>query len=271
LNLLTNLLRTLAAAGMLLFLHRTTAWNWALASAVVSGFAAIIAVITASSYFGKPELKPELFIKHGLEGIGYSFAASTSSAYNDLDKTMLSHYGMNIANGIYTMAYRIVDIATIPIFSVRDAALPRLFQRGRSGIGPAAELSYRLLKRAFGLSIILAVGMFVVAPLIPRVVGPGFAESVVALRWLCLIPVFRSIHQMTGSALTGAGLQRYRTVAQLVAAGQNFCLNLWLIPHYSWRGAAYASLATDATLGIMNWAILRALTSKVTVVESLTT
>ena len=48
--------------------------------------------------------------------------------------------------------------------------------------------------------------MFVLAPLIPLLVGRGFAESVSALRWLCLIPVFRSIHGATGSVLTGAGL-----------------------------------------------------------------
>jgi len=50
---------------------------------------------------------------HGWEGIGYSFASSTTSIYNDIDKTMLSHYGMNFANGVYTMAYRIIDIATM--------------------------------------------------------------------------------------------------------------------------------------------------------------
>jgi O-antigen/teichoic acid export membrane protein len=57
---------------------------------------------------------------------------------------------------------------------------------------------------------------------------------------------------MTGSALTGAGVQRYRTAAQLVAAAFNFGLNLWLIPRHGWHGAAWASLMTDASLGAMN-------------------
>ena len=60
---------------------------------------------------------------------------------------------------------------------------------------------------------------------------------------------------MTGAALTGAGLQRYRTTTQCIAAGANFALNLWLIPLYGWLGAAWASLLTDGGLGIMNWAI----------------
>jgi O-antigen/teichoic acid export membrane protein len=58
----------------------------------------------------------------------------------------------------------------------------------------------------------------------------SFANSVSALQWLCLLPVFRSLHLGAGDALTGAGYQRYRNGAQLSAAGLNFGLNLWLIP-----------------------------------------
>lgn len=260
LNLLTNLMRTIAAGVMLLDLHRATAWQWAVASTVVSVIAVVIALSTVTIYFGWPRFQARLFVKHGVEGFGYSFATSTASAYNDLDKTMLSHYGMNLANGVYTMAYRVVDIASIPILSIRDAALPRLFQRGNAGLGSAAELAHRLLKRTVPLGILASVAMFFAAPLIPYIVGHGFVDSVAALRWLCLIPIFRSVHQMTGCALTGAGLQNYRTAAQFSAAGSNLGLNLWLIPRYGWHGAAWSSLATDGALGAINWTLLRVLT-----------
>jgi glycosyltransferase involved in cell wall biosynthesis len=98
--------------------------------------------------------------------------------------------------------------------------------------------------------------MFVFAPIIPLLAGKGFVESISALRWLCLIPVFRSVHKITGSVLTSIGLQRYRTLTQLTVVFLNFGLNLWLIPTYGWRGAAWASLATDGALGIMNWSVL---------------
>jgi O-antigen/teichoic acid export membrane protein len=262
LNLLINLVRTIIATVMLFSMHRATAWQWALASLIVSAIAAGVAVTLVTVNFGRPGLSTQLMLEHGVEGIEYSFASSTASVYNDIDKTMLSHYGMNLANGIYTMAYRVIDIATIPIISIRDAAVPRLFKRGHEGIAPAAELSYRLLKRALPVSVLVAAAIFLSAPLIPRIVGHGFAESVVAMRWLCLIPIFRSVHQMTGSALMGAGLQRYRTAAQLSAAAFNFGLNLWLIPHYGWRGAAWSSLATDGALGALNWLILTLLIAR---------
>jgi O-antigen/teichoic acid export membrane protein len=252
LNLLTNFLRLLAAATMLLQLHRATARQWAMASMVVSLIAALIAVIAVTVKYGRPRFQPRLFLSGAVEGFGYSFATSTTSVYNDLDKTMLSHYGMHVANGIYTMAYRVVDIATIPVLSIRDAAMPRFFREGALGLKRSASLAYSLLQRALPLSLFCTVGMFVLAPLIPRIVGAGFTESILALRWLCFIPVFRSIHQMTGSALTGAGLQNYRTSSQVAAAIASLCLNVALIPRYGWLGAAWGSLLTDGLLALMN-------------------
>jgi O-antigen/teichoic acid export membrane protein len=254
-NLLTNLLRLITAAVMVVTLHHANARQWVIASLFVSLAGALIAVTTVTVRLGLPKFQLSLIRKHASEGLQYSFSQSTSSAYNDLDKTMLSHYGMNVANGVYAMAYRVVEIATIPVFSIRDAAIPRFFVQGAKGIEHSYALGKSLLKKAIWLGLASAVGMFLVAPLIPYVVGKGFTESVSALRWLCLIPFFRSIHQMTGAALTGAGLQRYRTTTQVIAAACNFGLNLWLIPRHGWLGAAWASLITDAGLGIMNFTV----------------
>jgi O-antigen/teichoic acid export membrane protein len=88
------------------------------------------------------------------------------------------------------------------------------------------------------------------------VIGKSFANSVSALRWLCLLPVLRSLHLSAGDSLTGAGYQRYRTASQIFAAALNFGLNLILIPRFSWLGAAWASLLTDGSLVAGNWMVL---------------
>lgn len=119
--------------------------------------------------------------------------------------------------------------------------------------------STRLARRAALLGIFMAAAMFVCAPLISHIVGNGFGESAMALRWLCLIPAFCGIHQLTGSAITGKGFQRYRTAAQFSAAALNFGLNLWLTPRFGWRGAAWSNRATDGSLGLANWLISRRL------------
>jgi len=262
LNLLTNLMRMIAALAMLVVMHHASARQWAVAATVVSSLSAAVAIGTVTVHFGWPTLDQGLFHKHWAEGVEYAFATSSASIYNDLDKTMLSHYGMNAANGIYTMAYRVIDIATMPVISIRDAAMPRLFSHGRNGMAAASELSNRLLKRALLVGLFVTIVLFIASPLVPRILGRGFADSAEALRWLCLIPLFRSVHLMAGSALTGAGMQRLRTTSQLTAAIVNFLLNLWLIPEYGWHGAAWSSLATDGALSAMNWGMLVIITKR---------
>jgi O-antigen/teichoic acid export membrane protein len=252
LTLVNNFARTLAAGVMLMVLQRATAYQWSAATVALSLLTAAASVVVVTVAFGKPTFSFAQMRRNLLEGFGYSFASSTATAYNDIDKTMLSHYGMNAANGIYSMAYRIIDVATIPILAIREAAMPRFFRSGVEGIRGATPLAVVLLKRAVPLGLFAVVIVFVTAPLIPHLAGSGFRETVSALRWLCLIPLFRSLHQMTGSAITGSGLQRYRTLSQMLAVALNVGLNVWLIPRHGWLGAAWSSLATDGMLAVMN-------------------
>lgn len=253
---ITPLFRTFTAIGMFLALHHATAWQWSIASTVASAIATVVAVSVVTIRLGWPQFRPHLAFKHGWEGLEYAFANSTANAYDDIDKTMLSHYGMNAANGIYGMAYRIVDMATVPIDSIQLAAEPRLYRLSSAGLKNTAALGRRLMKHGLLISVAAGACMFGFAPAIPLLAGKGFTEGVSALRWLCLIPIMRSVHKTTGSVLTCSGLQRYRTLTQLIAALMNFGLNLWLIPKYGWRGAAWTSLATDGALGIMSLTVL---------------
>jgi O-antigen/teichoic acid export membrane protein len=262
LNFLTNVLRLALAAGMALAVHRITAWTWAVASLGVSIVACFIAIVTVTSNFGRPRFSIRLFLSRLREGFIFAVSGSTTILYNDVDKVMLGHYGMAVANGIYSMAYRVVNICTVPIGSLHAAALPRFFRNGVNGIKATAPLARKLLKRTAILGALGAFGMFLVAPVLPRLAGPDFARSVAALRWLCLIPLFRSLHLSAGDAIAGAGFQRFRLASQFLAAAGNFGLNLYLIPRYSWLGAAWASLLTDGSLALMNWMLLVALTRR---------
>jgi len=58
----------------------------------------------------------------------------------------------------------------------------------------------------------------------------------------------KSMHYFLADSLTGAGYQGVRTAGQIGVALFNIAINLWLIPAYSWRGAAWASLASDGAL-----------------------
>jgi O-antigen/teichoic acid export membrane protein len=253
---LTNIARLAIAAGMVLVLHHATVRQWVMASLFVSCLSAAMALVLVTTRLGWPKFDLRLLRARALEGVGFSFAASTTSVYNDIDKAMLSRYGMLAANGIYSMAYRVIDMSCTPIRALQAAAFPRFCQSGRNGARGSMAFTRKLLGKTLPFGLLAAVVMFVAAPIIRHIVGRSFASSVSALRWLCLLPVFRSLHLGAGDTMTGAGYQRYRTAAQLCAAGLNFGLNLWLIPAFSWHGAAWASLLTDGSLAAGNWIIL---------------
>jgi O-antigen/teichoic acid export membrane protein len=259
-NLLVNFLRTLFAGLMLWRLHHATARQWAVAALAASFIAAASALLCVTRFYGKPSFSARLLTRHVGEGFVFALSGSTTGVYDNIDKAMLGHYGMNAANGIYTMAYRVVDVACMPVRSVSSAAFPRFFQKGVEGIQSTAAYAGRLIKRTAPIAMLSTLAMVLAAPIIPHLVGHGFDESVLALRWLCLLPVFRSFHSCAADALTGAGHQKLRLGTQTTVAAFNFAVNIYLIPHYGWRGAAWSSLASDGLLAVLNWtaiAILR--------------
>lgn len=256
LNLITNGLRATLAGVLLLALHKLSASQWVVASLIVSAAAVIIAVILVTRKFGNPEFSVRLLRETAGEGFVFALTTSTSGLYNNIDKAMLGHYGMNLANGIYTMAYRVVDIGTYPTYSIHAAAFPRFFRKGADGTRETAKYARKILRGTSPLELIVVLAMFLFAPILPKILGHGFRDSVNALRWLCLLPFFRTFQFSAGDALTTSGRQSLRLGTQTLAAAFNFGVNLYLIPRYSWRGAAWSSLATDGGLAILNWIVL---------------
>jgi O-antigen/teichoic acid export membrane protein len=256
LGLLGSVSRFLLAVGMLVVLGRASAWQWAVASLAVSSFTACATFAIVTRSFGLPSFSPSLLIRRAGEGFVFAVSGSTTAVYNDIDKVVLSHFGMDRANGIYAMAYRVVNVGTMPVQSIVGAAFPRFFREGVKGVAATVPMARQLLKRIVLLGLGISAAMFFCAPVIPHLVGKSYAESIGALRWLCLIPFFRCFHLSAGDAIAGAGHQKFRLVSQSIAAIGNLLLNLYLVPRYSWHGAAWASLATDGALGVMNWLAL---------------
>lgn len=193
------------------------------------------------------------------EGFSFSLSNSSISIYNDIDKTFLVSLGHTYAAGIYSAAYRAIDVATSPLFGLYAAAAPRLFREGHKSVADAQAFSRRLMLRTVPYGIAVAVVLYASASFFPYIFGKSFAGSVAVVRWLCLLPLIRVLHYAWGSTITASASQWNRTVTQLGAAALNMLLNALLIPRWSWQGAAIASLLTDGSLAvssrIMLWRI----------------
>jgi O-antigen/teichoic acid export membrane protein len=249
-NILNNTGRLIAALGLLAILHHAQARQWAMADMCVSLFVALTAALVVIRHFGTPKVSLPLFWQRLAEGFGYSTSLSASSIYNNFDKTVLSHYGMNVANGFYSLAYRVTNLATMPSYSIEMAAIPQMFQRAQSDPRRFRAYGYSLIRRSAFLGAVVSVVLFFAAPILPHIVGSDFQASIRVLRWICLLPLFRSVHEIAGSMLTTAGFQRYRLGAQFSVAALTLGLDLWWIPRLGWLGAAWASLASDGALAV---------------------
>jgi O-antigen/teichoic acid export membrane protein len=183
-----------------------------------------------------------------VEGFYFSITLASQSIYNDVDKIMLVRLSTLEAAGIYGSAYRLIDVAFQPVGSLIYSAYARFFQHGQGGLAASTGFAKRLLPFAVGYALLATVGLYSTAPIVPLVLGTKFSAGVGALRWLSPLLIFKAIHYFLADSLTGAGFQGARCAVQAAIAGVNVVLNLWLIPAYSWRGAAWSSLACDGLL-----------------------
>ena len=256
LSFLSNLVRLLVLLVMRAAVHQATALQWSVGILVASGIAAAISLLWVRRETGRLRVDLGVVRQRSLEGLGFSFAGTTQNAYNDIDKTMLSHYGLNRENGFYSLAYRIVDFATTPIVAIDSAVLPRLFQGSLQSMTRTVRLAFRSAAVAALIGLVVAACLLLIGPWVLHLVPRSYAEAMTALRWLCWLPALRGIHRLTGGALTASGRQSWRTASQFVVAGTNLLLNVWWIPIHGWIGAAWASVAADGSLAVFNSALL---------------
>ena len=133
------------------------------------------------------------------------------------------------------------------------------------GILPARrarrDLQFRVRMEHYSRSVVyglfIGVALFVAARLVPGIMGREYEQSIVALRWLCVLPAIKSVHALLTDTLTGADYQWQRSMVQIVVAAFNIILNLWIIRAYAWRGAAWSSVITDLLLAILLYLVIR--------------
>jgi O-antigen/teichoic acid export membrane protein len=191
-----------------------------------------------------------------VEGFYFSSSLAAQNVYNDLDKTMLARMATLEATGIYAAAYRIVEMAYLPVRSLFYAAYANFFKHGARGVRASLRFGRSLMPAGLGYAAAASAAILLAAPIIPFLSGAEYREAADAARWLALIPFLRAIHHFAADILSGAGRQGSRTLMQVVVAVANVLANLWLIPAYGWKGAAWASLLSDGLLAMLMWAMV---------------
>ena len=255
-NIAVMFMKVLAAFSLMYFFAKPNPLEWAwlyLASSIIS---ALLAAILVHRLLGSPQLALARIIPELKEGFYFSISTSAYTVYNDIDKTMLARLSTLEATGIYAAAYRLIDVAFIPVISIAGAAYADFFRKGRDGVAATLAFAKPLVLVTSSYSIVAGIGLLLFAPVVPYILGSDYINVVEALRWLAPIPLFRGLQHFGGDILSGTGFQGLRSALEVIISIFNIGINLWLIPLYSWQGAAWSSLASDGLLMLMLWSMV---------------
>lgn len=261
-NVILSLSRMLGAMVLLFSVAHPTASSWTLLYLGTGVIAATYSFVAVTRTLGLPEFGLRMSRAEFKEGFYFAIGLASQTIYNDVDKTMLVRLSGLEAAGIYGAAYRIIDALFAPISSLVYAAYARFFRHGAHGISEGMRFARKLLVYSIPYGLLTAATLALASPVLPKLLGADFADSGAALRWLSPLILFKCIHYFYADSLAGAGFQGIRAAVQLGVAGVNVVVNLWLIPAYSWRGAAWASLVSDGLLLVCLWAVTHGLTRK---------
>jgi O-antigen/teichoic acid export membrane protein len=251
---LISLLRLIAIAVLAWKYGAVSFDQWIVGYALTGILAALYAIWKAFQQWGIPQIDLKAIREDIAEGVFFSISTSAQSIYNDIDKTMLGKLSTLADTGIYGAAYRFIDVSMTPVRSLVSAAYPRFFKIGEEeGLPGTWKYAKRLISKSMLMGVAIFLGFMLLAPAIPYVLGHKYDAVVPAVRWLALIPFLRCIHSFLADSLSGANQQMLRTLIQIGIAVVNILLNFWILPRWSWRGAAWTSIASDALLVVSLW------------------
>jgi O-antigen/teichoic acid export membrane protein len=248
--------KLLAALSLVVFFPNPSVNTWSYLYCTSSVVMTVITILLITKMLGLPrpilsELRSNL-----VQGFYFSISTSANNINANLDKSMLSKISGVGATGIYASAYRFIDVANSPLLALFGATYTRFFQHGASGVRGSLNFGKRLLPILTFYAIATVIGFWLIAPFIPVILGEDYRDAIGALLWLSPLPAIAAFQYLAADTLTGSGHQKSRSIVQVGAALINVVLNIILIPLFSWKGAAIATIISDSVRLVCLWLIV---------------
>jgi O-antigen/teichoic acid export membrane protein len=175
------------------------------------------------------------------------------------DSVMLTLLRPEVEVGIYGNAYKVLEIVvTLPAMFVGGLfpEMNQLIKRGSDALQPMLQKAFDLLVFA---AIPVVTGLILVAPqIIAILTRNNVVESALSLQILTLamLPLF--FGTLMAHALLAVEKQKALSFVELGAVVANISLNLYLIPRFTYYGAASATVVTELlTTAITIWLVAR--------------
>ena len=251
--IVASVARAVAAAVMFQFVRTPSSVQWGALYLTATAAATVVIMRQVARELGTPDFASPAAGGNGRRRFFYSVSLSAGSIYNDIDKTMLARLSSLAAAGVYGAAYRAVEMGFAPVNALLYSSYPRFFREGARGVRANIALTRRLMPVPAVYAAAVGAVLVAAAPLLPIVLGPRYQATASVMRGLAAVPLLRTVHFFAANALTGSDHQGTRSAGQVAVAVANVGLNLWWIPRFGWRGAVWATVASEALLAAVLW------------------
>jgi O-antigen/teichoic acid export membrane protein len=204
--------------------------------------------------------------KTSLNSIKYAFRKSTpfflASAIavisNRIDIIMISKLSTDYEVGIFNAGYELINVLYI-IPSLLSTVLFPVFSRQYAESSSSLIRSSTLsIKCIIIIALPMSAGLYIIAPQIVQLFyGNAFNGSVKVLQIFSLGISILFVGYIIAYILMATELLKYVIWSNTVSVIMNILLNVWFIPQWMAKGAAYSALICTIGRGIFVYAVSR--------------
>ncbi len=230
---------------------------WAVLYFVAAACAAGYAFRQVRRHLGAPQYPAWRSIPATMrEGFPFAVGGAALRVYADIDKTMISSMISLEVTGFYSAAYRMMDMAAIPIMALVETSVPGFFRKGGEGKTAALRYLCRILPVPLLYAVTAGALLYLGADTIPLLLGESYVGAIDSLRWLAWLPLFCTPRYFLQTVLGTTGYQAPAVALISLGAFSNVALNLWMIPLWGWRGSVIATYLAEAVMMFGMWAVM---------------
>lgn len=210
--------------------------------------------------FTASKLRPQFHMETSVyrASLGFLWIELATMAYHRIDIVILHHLLGDASDvGHYAVAYRLFDGVSLfiaPIATLCFRELRLIWQDTKA----LHQLSGNLLSVALGVGILLAgVGYFVAPTVVQLFFGSAYTQaSAEPAGWLFLSLVFILPNAILTQLAIATNREKCYAFAACFSAILNILLNFFLVPTHGTRGAAWATILTEAGLGLVLYIVM---------------
>jgi O-antigen/teichoic acid export membrane protein len=170
-----------------------------------------------------------------------------SIIYFRIDVVMISLIQGSAAVGLYSIAYTLSEASTVVPTMLLASLFPILSKLHQESQESFSDTCAQLIR--YLLYLALPMAFFVTLwsrPIISLLYGAKFDPSVAALQILIWGAAIMYITMVIGTAFVATNRQKLGLNLTIALVAVNVCLNVLLIPKYSYFGASFATVVTEA-------------------------